>query len=56
MTHKHKHHKHKVVHNVIKPALVKGPKVKIKSDGKLKRISFSVARPSWGKKIQEDIQ
>lgn len=54
MSKKHKPHKHKVVHNVIKPGLKKGPKVKIKTDGKLKRVSFGIGTPNWGRKIQEE--
>ena len=52
MTKKHKHHKHKAAHRVIEPATIKGPKVKIRTDGKLKRVSFVTQRPNWGKKVK----
>lgn len=48
--HKYKHKKHKISHNSIK-TLAKAPKVKIKTHGKLKQVSFTVSRPNWGKRV-----
>lgn len=42
--------KHKVHHRVIKHVHKRGPKVKIKTDGKMKRVSFTTSRPKWGAK------
>lgn len=48
--HKHKHKKHKVSHNSIK-TMAKAPKVKIKTHGKLKQVSFTISKPNWGKRV-----
>lgn len=50
MSHKHKHHKHKL-HRTVKVALIKGPKVNIKTDGKMKKVSFKTKSPSWRAKF-----